>query len=102
MNRRRILQEKKEQYNNHNHIKLIFVNEKLTITIIITWHKLGWIFLEAGSQVEWWHTGDTGGVRLESEYQSAKNQQGSCSQPKHTFSKHEQYKLVQEQEHTWT
>lgn len=99
MNRRRILQEKKKQYNNHDHIKLIFVNEKLTISTqtSLTWHKLGWIFLEAGSQVEWWHTGDTGGVRLESEYQSAKNQQGSGSQPKHTFSKHEQCKLVQAQ-----
>lgn len=60
---------------------------KTNIRPSLTWQKLGWIFLAAGSQVEWLHTGDTGGVRLESEYQSGKEKHGSHWQLNRTLNR---------------
>lgn len=60
---------------------------KTNIRPSLTWQKLGWIFLAAGSQVVWLHTGDTGGVRLESEYQSGKEKHGSHWQLKRTLNR---------------
>ena len=60
---------------------------KTNIRPYLTWQKLGWIFLAAGSQVEWLHTGDSGGVRLESEYQSSKEKHGSHWQLKRTLNR---------------
>ena len=41
-----------------------------------TWRKLGWIFLEAGSPVEWWHIDGTGAAHLGFEYRSVKRRTG--------------------------